>query len=109
MKPNSILKHERELRGWSQARVAEELGTTALNVGRWERGISMPYPHFREKLCRLFGKDARELGLVEGEEEGLASLSSGESAPAAGPAQPLYDPAIPLPAAQDAYLIGRDE
>src|SRR5207245_10974366 len=78
MKPNTLLKRERELRGWSQARVAEAIGTTAVNVGRWERGMSMPYPHFREKLCALFAKDVRALGLLDvAEQEGMP------------PAQPL--------------------
>src|SRR3954462_15929548 len=66
MKPNSLLRRERELRGWSQAKVWEKVGTTELIVGRWERGVSLPYPHFREKLCVLFGKDAGALGLLDG-------------------------------------------
>ncbi|MBA2677073.1 MAG: helix-turn-helix transcriptional regulator, partial [Ktedonobacteraceae bacterium] len=65
MKPNLHLKYERERRGWSQARVADEIGTTEKNVGRWERGVSYPYPFFREKLCLLFGKNAQELGFVK--------------------------------------------
>src|SRR5205085_7320937 len=40
------------------------VGTTPLNVGRWERGITMPGPHFRHKLCEIFEKSAQELGLV---------------------------------------------
>lgn len=106
MKPNNLLKRERELRGWSQARVAEEVGTTALNVGRWERGSSMPYPHFREKLCLLFGKDARALGLLEVEEE--ASISDEEVPVDASEALEICDPAIPLPSAGGAHLVGRD-
>ncbi|HEY0757453.1 MAG TPA: tetratricopeptide repeat protein [Ktedonobacteraceae bacterium] len=107
MKPNHVLKHERELRGWSQARVAEEIGTTALNIGRWERGSSLPYPHFREKLCQLFGKDARVLGLVEGEE--FAKAFTEARAPVDYPAaQVIYDPIIPLPVAPDSHLVGRD-
>jgi DNA-directed RNA polymerase specialized sigma24 family protein len=31
-KPNKKLQHERELHGWSQARVAEKLGTTVKRV-----------------------------------------------------------------------------
>lgn len=110
MRPNTILKHERELRGWSQARVAEEIGTTALNVGRWERGSSLPYPHFREKLCLLFGKDTRELGLVDAEEEAANGTLHDEYPPAGAPAeQAIYDPAIPLPSAYRPHLLGRDE
>lgn len=108
MKPNNLLRRERELRGWSQARVAEEVGTTAINVGRWERGTSMPYPHFREKLCVVFGKDAEELGLLGSEEEsGDGSFDSLESAP--GGPLPVYDPAIPLPPPGNVHLVGRDD
>ena len=32
------LKTERELRGWSQAKVAEAVGSTPRNVSRWEQG-----------------------------------------------------------------------
>ncbi|HET8847075.1 MAG TPA: tetratricopeptide repeat protein [Ktedonobacteraceae bacterium] len=108
MKPNSLLKRERELRGWSQAKVAEGVGTTALNVGRWERGVSMPYPHFREKLCLLFGKDAAALGLLEAEEETFVSPSlRSPSGSLAGEA--IVDPAIPLPPPGQVRLIGRDD
>jgi len=110
MRPNTLLKRARELRGWSQARVAEEIGTTALNVGRWERGISMPYPHFREKLCLLFGKDARELGLLGAEEaEEVAGSADEEEVPAEISAeQAVYDPAIPLLPSGSGRLVGRD-
>ena len=37
--PNQRLKHEREIHNWTQEQVAEKVGTTPLNVGRWERGI----------------------------------------------------------------------
>lgn len=107
MKPNTLLKRERELRGWSQARVAEEIGTTAMNVGRWERGASMPYPHFREKLCVLFGKDAVTLGLLEDDNEpaGEAPLVAGRES---SNRVSLYDSAIPLPPAGNLRLVGRD-
>jgi NACHT domain-containing protein len=44
--------------------VAEHVGASHLTVGRWELGIQSPLPHHREKLCRLYGKSARELGLL---------------------------------------------
>ncbi len=65
MLPNRRLKQARELRGWSQAKVAEEIGTDATTVSRWERGLFSPTPYFRERLCKLFGKNAEELGLLE--------------------------------------------
>ena len=58
------LKVERELRGWSQAKLAEEIGTTARSVSRWEQGLALPYPHYRERLCIIFNKTAKELGLL---------------------------------------------
>lgn len=65
MTPNRRLKQARELRGWSQAKVAELIGTDATTVSRWERGLFSPTPYFREKLCVLFDKNAEELGLLE--------------------------------------------
>lgn len=65
MVPNRHLKQARELRGWSQAKVAREIGTDATTVSRWERGLFLPTPYFRERLCALFDKNAQELGLLE--------------------------------------------
>jgi WD40 repeat protein/transcriptional regulator with XRE-family HTH domain len=63
--PNRKLKHERERRGLSQQRLAELVGTSVENISRWERGITSPQPHFREKLCKLFKMDAAALGLID--------------------------------------------
>ncbi len=63
------LKQERELRGWSLQKVADTLGITSRTVSRWEHGTAVPYPHYREQLCILFGKNARELGLLPQENE----------------------------------------
>src|SRR5215472_9643902 len=61
---NEILKREREQRGWSQARLAELIGTDAATVSRWERGYATPSPYFREHLCRLFEKSSQDLGFL---------------------------------------------
>ena len=63
--PNLRLKRERESHGWSQEDLAEKIGTTQKIVSRWERGESRPLPYYRQKLIKLFGKDATELGLTE--------------------------------------------
>jgi uncharacterized membrane protein/DNA-binding XRE family transcriptional regulator len=68
MQLSSRLKYERMQRGWSQARVAEAIGTDAGNVSRWERGRSSPSPYFREKLCQLYEKNAQELGFLKEEQ-----------------------------------------
>src|SRR6266550_4144070 len=58
------LKAERKRRGWSQTQIAEALGVTTRTVSRWELGLTVPYPYYREQLCAFFGKDAEELGLL---------------------------------------------
>ena len=59
------LLNERKRRGWSQDDLAEKVESDTKTIGRWESGISLPRPYFRQKLCELFGKDAEELGLFE--------------------------------------------
>ena len=67
-KRNDHLKRAREQRGWSQARVAEQVGTDAATVSRWERGYATPSPYFREKLCALFEQNAQDLGFLWNEQ-----------------------------------------
>jgi transcriptional regulator with XRE-family HTH domain len=59
------LLRERELQGWSQADLAEKLGCDLKTVNRWENGRGFPRPHYRRELCKLFRKNAQELGLVK--------------------------------------------
>lgn len=64
--PNYRLREERERQGWSQKDVANFIQLPdARTVGRWERGISFPQPHYRQALCHLFGKSSEELGLFK--------------------------------------------
>ncbi|HEY4035979.1 MAG TPA: helix-turn-helix transcriptional regulator [Ktedonobacteraceae bacterium] len=58
-----LLKAARKQQGWSQAQVAEALGITERTVRRWERGLVIPYPYYRQQLCALFSKTAQDLGL----------------------------------------------
>ena len=107
--PNQQLRAERELRGWSQKYVADQIGADHYYLSRWERGNIAPSPYYRQKLCDLFGKNAKELGLLRGQpgpendpvEEPLILPSS--------PDTRVSDPAIPLPFASDYKLIGRDQ
>lgn len=112
MKANQRLKHERELRGWSQAKVAMEIGTDPATIGRWERGLSFPYPYFREKLCTLFGKNASELGLVRNKDDSAEeSLSVVEHEILPHPSLPsfqVYDSVVPLLTTINGGLVGRD-
>src|SRR5450759_3379991 len=117
-KPNLRLKEERELRGWSQKYVADEIGADRYYLSRWEHGTASPSPYYRQKLCAVFGKNARELGLLADEaaketpqesvqieqisEERIPAQPSGRSAP-------IYDPTLPPPLSRAARLIGRDD
>lgn len=64
-KPNNILRRERQLRGWSQQKIAELVGTSEDVVSRWERGERKPSPFFQEKFCVLYGKNAEELAFIQ--------------------------------------------
>lgn len=64
----NILRGERAQRGWSQADVAEKIGSDPKTVGRWERGITFPGPYMCQKLTELYGKSLQDLGLVRTEE-----------------------------------------
>ncbi len=110
MKANQRLKRERELRGWSQAKIAAEIGTDPATIGRWERGLSFPYPYFREKLCILFGKSAFELGLVQDKDDHNHGKDHAIQASSLPPQPPLqvYDPVVPLLTTISSGLIGRD-
>lgn len=60
----SRLRQERERRAWAQSEVAERIGTTQVNVSRWENGNTVPSPYFRQRLSELFGKSIEELGFI---------------------------------------------
>jgi peptide/nickel transport system substrate-binding protein len=62
--PNERLRRARSLKGWSQADLAEQVGTSFEIVSRWERGVTVPRPYYRERLCAVLGQSAGELGLL---------------------------------------------
>ncbi len=96
MKPH-LLKVEREKRGWSLAKLAEVLGTTTRTVSRWEQGLAVPYPYYREQLCVLYGKTAEELGLLSDANENHMAEEATSPVP-----QP---PALDDPAPQTSFLV----
>jgi tetratricopeptide (TPR) repeat protein/DNA-binding XRE family transcriptional regulator len=63
-RPLTRLRDARLDRGWSQQELADEVGTTHVNVSRWERGETFPSLFFRKRLCEVFGKTPAELDLV---------------------------------------------
>ncbi len=58
------LKHLRQEKLWSQAELANRIGTTPVSVGRWENNITRPNLHFQQQLCTIFGKSPEDLGFV---------------------------------------------
>jgi transcriptional regulator with XRE-family HTH domain/tetratricopeptide (TPR) repeat protein len=77
--PNTRLRWQRNTRGWSLRKVADLIfdvsasngagcGITGNLISRWERGEITPSPFYREKLCRVFGLSAVELGLLNDDE-----------------------------------------
>lgn len=64
-KPNNLLKHEREKRGWSQSKLGELIGADPTMISRWERGNRNPERIYQEKLCQVFNKNTIELGFVK--------------------------------------------
>jgi tetratricopeptide (TPR) repeat protein/transcriptional regulator with XRE-family HTH domain len=74
------LKRERELRGWTQSELAERIGTTQVNVSRWEKGVTVPGPYYRQRLGELFSKSLQELGFVSGSDEEPDDASSSPDA-----------------------------
>lgn len=107
--PNQQLKAERELRGWSQKYVADQIGADHYYLSRWERGTASPSPYYRQKLCTLFGKNAKELGLLQEESsEDLEKPGEGAALPAQAQ-RAIHDPALPLLSVAATDLIGRDD
>lgn len=67
-KPNLLLRTARKERGWTQQQVADRIGASqSLNISRWESGTAFPSPYYVQQLCRIFDKNARELGLIRDE------------------------------------------
>jgi putative transcriptional regulator len=47
------VKAKRKAKGWTQAQLAEALGTTQAVVSRWESGDAKPNPESLEKLRKV--------------------------------------------------------
>jgi tetratricopeptide (TPR) repeat protein/transcriptional regulator with XRE-family HTH domain len=63
--PNAFLRNARTERGWSQQGLAERIGTTPVNISRWENGSTFPFPYFRQRLVEVLEKTPIELGLLQ--------------------------------------------
>lgn len=94
--PNNLLRQQRIQRGWSQARLAEQLqnmggAADSKLVGKWERGIVRPSPFYREKLCLIYGVTADQSGLAFGLQRDISEKEQERSAKSF---QPLANEAL---------------
>src|SRR6266550_1021781 len=76
MRPSTLLRQQRLMRGWSLQHVVEQLcslcqeeedvpGVTADMVSKWERGERKPSRFYQTKLCLLYNMKADQLGFLE--------------------------------------------
>src|SRR5712692_10366998 len=77
--PNERLRRERQLRGWSQVHLAEQIDVPDYYISRWERGEVLPSPYYQQKLCEIFGKTAEELGMLQTKNDGSQQIQKVES------------------------------
>lgn len=110
--PNNKLKQERVERNWTQGQVAEKIGTSRVNVSRWEHGRVLPDMYFRQQLCELFGKNAYELGLLPEHasangEQPVQSATNTQDEPSTVPetSSPLWH----VPYRRNPFFTGREE
>src|SRR6266516_3726307 len=62
--PKKQLKAQRLRKNWTQVYVATMIGTSDVEVSRWETGAAEPSLYFREQLCELFGTTPEAFGFV---------------------------------------------
>ena len=68
MKLNQTIKRLRKEKGFTQEKLAEELGVSLMTVRRWEWGESLPKSNMLLKLANIFGLSPEVL-LTEDENE----------------------------------------
>jgi tetratricopeptide (TPR) repeat protein/transcriptional regulator with XRE-family HTH domain len=103
--PRWRLSEERNRRKWSQQEVADRIGTTYVNISRWERGITRPNPYFRRQLCTLFGKSAAALDLEYSMERSRKDGENVESSSASPITSHTLDNAPPAEKASGTAII----
>ena len=62
---NTHLRKARSDRKWTQQELADRIGTTKINISRWENGVTFPSRYSRQRLSEVFGKTPDELGLSQ--------------------------------------------
>jgi len=73
MNPNQALQQARIERHWTTQDVADYLGIPWQTIALWEQGNAFPDYSRCQQLCTIFGKTARELGLLTQETSNVSS------------------------------------
>ncbi|MDR7230978.1 transcriptional regulator with XRE-family HTH domain [Caulobacter sp. BE264] len=60
------IRHQRKMKGWSQAQLAEKIGRTVETVNKIERGLSAPSFETLEALSRVLGVPVGTLFWADG-------------------------------------------
>jgi tetratricopeptide (TPR) repeat protein/transcriptional regulator with XRE-family HTH domain len=109
--PNQQLRLARQQRGWTQQEVADRIGAPlALNVTRWERGMTRPSAHYVQRLCDLFGKSAWELGLLDANPASPPATEEDALEMGPVPSSRSESPALWIvPYRRNPHFTGRDE
>jgi len=102
---NLLLRRERERHNWTQGELAERLGTTQVNVSRWEKNITVPSAYYRRKLVELFGKSIQELGFLPEETENAISSATISDLSVQPASQSLWN----VPYRRNPFFTGREE
>jgi putative transcriptional regulator len=61
MRINQIIREHRTRLGWSQCRLADELGLSQPVIAWWETGKNSPVLRHRIRMAKLFGVPVTEL------------------------------------------------
>src|SRR5579859_1182572 len=101
----SRLRQERERRAWTQNDVAERIGTTQINISRWENGITFPGPYYRQKLGELFEKSIQELGLIPEHNKDIKTFSDTLVSHHSTLTLPIWN----VPYRRNPFFTGREE
>lgn len=110
--PNRHLVQARLRHHWSQRDVAAKLGTSFVNISRWEKGVTTPGPYFRHQLCDLFGQQPHELGLpgdLRVEDPSPSPPTPFLPPHGSSPALVQHPPIWHVPYTPNSLLIGREE
>ncbi|MFL5703510.1 MAG: tetratricopeptide repeat protein [Ktedonobacteraceae bacterium] len=106
---SSRLRQERERRGWSQSELARRIGTTQVNISRWEKGSTTPGPYFRQRLGELFDKSLEELGLFTKIEDEGSDDARPDSLLASSLFHFTHLPLWNVPYRRNPFFTGREE